>query len=303
MIQSGQRRADAGSQPGESAGLRCPPVCEPAPDRRLPEVLAAEEESAAVRERMRLLLSTVETQIIPRLVIAHRSTCGCDGHRLEAEVAPPRRAEVDRLVGLLLDPGAGSFVSYADDLIARGNSLDVLYLEVLAPSARRLGEMWSADEVGFADVTIALGRMHQLLRHFSPLFRPEVLEGEPWRRALFASVPGEQHTLGLSMLVQYFLRAGWDASLVPASVDQELMRIVQHEHVALIGLSMSSERSAQTLRSLIGRLRSASCNGALRVIVGGVAFVVAPGLVAEVGADGTACDALVAVKLAQQLVL
>ncbi len=300
MIQSGRHLADASIQIGEQAGLRCPPEEKNAGSDVGMHCPLPDDPSD---ERLRLLVSTVESQIIPRLVIAHRATL--PGGTPLAAVGPPRARpdEVVDCVRLLLDPGACPIVAFSEELLARGLTLDALYLEVFAPAARLLGEMWLRDECTFTDVTIALGRLQQSLRRFSAHFRPESIDGEPWRRAFFAAVPGEQHTFGLSMIVQYFLRAGWDASMLPGSAGEELPVLVREEHTSLVGFSMSQEANAPTLRALILKVREGSRNAALRVIVGGVAFVDQPGLVADVGADGMAVDATQAVNLAQHLVL
>lgn len=297
MVHSMRLAADRSTPAGEPSGRRLPqPEDHPGPI----DESACHGVDDHGRARLKLLISAVESQVIPRLVLAHRPA--------PAAAADPsgERAHDDDVracVELLLGPGAGSVAVFADGLLARGLSLDALYLGVFAPAARELGRMWEQDECSFTDVTIALGRLQQSLRTFSSRFRPEFIEGEPWRRALFAAVPGEQHTFGLAMVSQYFLRAGWDSTLLQGRSDVEMLRIVQGERVALLGFSMSSPSHAPVLRSLISRLRAASRNTALCVLVGGVAFVRIPGLVTEVGADGSATDAQQAVNLAQRLVL
>ena len=299
MIESGRHLIDAGAAIGEPSGLRCPPYDGAPLDGENPGDCPPRLDPSL--ERMRLLVSTVEAQIIPRLVIAHRTGTGTPASH-DPSAVRPRHEEVEACVKLLLDPGAGPIVAYAEGLIARGVTLDAVYLEIFAPAARRLGDMWDHDECTFTDVTIALGRLQQTLRRFSAHFRPDSVDGSPWRQALFAAVPGEQHTFGLSMIVQYFLRAGWDASMLPSPAGDEIVRLVQQENIAIVGLSMSRESHSSVLKSLIARVRGASRNGALRVLVGGVAFSGKPGLEADVGADGTATDAMQAVNLAEQLV-
>jgi len=299
MVESGRHLMDAGAAIGEPSGLRCPPY-DGAPLDGDPAGLCPSRLDPGL-DRLRLLVSTVEAQIIPRLVIAHRTSAGAPAAQ-DISALKPRHEEVEDCVKLLLDPGAGPIVAYAEALIARGVTLDSVYLDIFAPAARRLGDMWDHDECTFTDVTIALGRLQQTLRRFSAHFRPESMDGSPWRQALFAAVPGEQHTFGLSMIVQYFLRAGWDASMLPSPAGDEIVRLVQQENIAIVGLSMSRDSHVPVLKALITRIRACSCNSGLRVLVGGVAFSERAGLEAEVGADGTATDALQAVNLAQQLV-
>jgi len=299
MIDSGRHRIDAGGSTGESPGLHGTPYDGIPMDGKPHDECKPRLDSSL--ERMRLLVSTVEAQIIPRLVIAHRTASGApvaqDGSGLK-----PRHEEVEACVKLLLDPGAGPIVAYAEGLIARGVTLDSVYLDIFAPAARRLGDMWDRDECTFTDVTIALGRLQQTLRRFSAHFRPEMTDCAPWRQALFAAAPGEQHTFGLTMIVQYFLRAGWDASMLPTPASEDIVRIVQQEPISLVGLSMSIKSHLPAVKSLITRIRATSRNSDLRILVGGVAFSEQTGLDREIGADGTANDALQAVNLAEQLV-
>jgi MerR family transcriptional regulator, light-induced transcriptional regulator len=301
MIESGRQLAEAGAPIGDPASLRCPPAGEGRAEAA--NGTNCGEINETCLSRLRLLVSTVESQIIPRLVMAHRTEASSTGPSCCDEGPVSYEEDVRACVSLLMEPSAGTLSVFAEGLLGRGMSLDALYLQVFAPAARQLGEMWTRDECSFTDVTIALGRLQQSLRRFAAHFRPECIDGEPWRRALFAAVPGEQHTFGLSMVVQYFIRAGWDATLLPGAAEHDLGRLVQSERVALVGFTMACESHAPAVKALISRLRSTSRNSALRILVGGVAFSRFPGLGAQVGADGTAHDAQQAVNLAQQLVL
>jgi len=261
----------------------------------------ASGEAARPGQELHALVRTVEAQIIPRLVLAHR-----DEHGRPIDFGGMMHAseeDLEQCVRLLIDSGVESICAFAEGVHARGIALESVYLEVFAPAARRLGELWESDDCSFTDVTIALGRLQQVLRRFGSRFRGDGFVGEPWRRALFAAAPGEQHTFGLSMVVQFFLRAGWDASLLPAPAGEELVQLVQRDRVALVGLTMSCESRAPALKALISRLRRLSGNPELRVIVGGNPFNDRPALAAEVGADATAIDAHRAVDIAQQLIL
>ena len=70
--------------------------------------------------------------------------------------------------------------TYVEALRAQGVSLESLYLDLLAGAARRLGEWWASDLCDFADVTVGVGRLQQILRELSPEFRAE-LECAPER--------------------------------------------------------------------------------------------------------------------------
>jgi methanogenic corrinoid protein MtbC1 len=252
-------------------------------------------------EQHQTLCSAVETQVIPRLVEAHRhdparGTYGPVLHAISSRL-------IHECAQRLVDPSRGSVVALAEDLVSKGVTLDEIYLELFAPAASYLGDLWSQDDCSFSEVTIGVGRLQQALWRFAPHFRGDVVEGEPWRRAIMATLPCEQHTLGTMMVAQFFQRAGWDTSVLIGVDEEALVQAVRSEPVRLLGLSIGDVRSCPSLVRVIKRLRLHSANPELRIIAGGAAFATDPNLARDIGADGLATDARSALALAQQLVL
>jgi methanogenic corrinoid protein MtbC1 len=184
-----------------------------------------------------------------------------------------------------------------------GLSVESLYLDLFAPAARLLGEMWSEDECDFSTVTVALGRLQRLLRELSPAFGTEIEYPANGRRALFAQAPDEQHSFGLSMVAEFFRRQGWDVfGVVGCGIENPADR-VRKEWADVVGLSIGSERWLGWLQQCITQVRTASRNPALVVMVGGPLFNLHPEWVASVGADATARDARDAPQVAMRLLL
>ncbi|NJK90043.1 MAG: cobalamin B12-binding domain-containing protein [Myxococcales bacterium] len=92
----------------------------------------------------------------------------------------------------------------------------MIFLDLLAPVARLLGDLWLIDLCTFTDVTIGLSRLQQLVRELAPAFE----DGHDLRgfghRALLAPAPGEQHTFGMHLVEEFLRRAGWDVGCVPS---------------------------------------------------------------------------------------
>jgi len=63
---------------------------------------------------------------------------------------------IDEFVQQLLTDELEVACAYIDSVRVRGVSLSRVYLELLAPAARKLGEMWEEDRVSFADVTLVV---------------------------------------------------------------------------------------------------------------------------------------------------
>lgn len=178
-----------------------------------------------------------------------------------------------------------------------------IYLDLLAPAAHHLGKLWEDDECSFTAVTIGVSRMHQVLMRFSPCFcagRSE--DAAAGNSALIVPMPGEQHTFGLFMVIEFFRRQGWNVWGGSPQSDQELLDLLKTQNFDVIGCSVSAERHLGGLPERIRMIRQHSNNPNIRVIVGGRVFIEQPDLYRDVGADATAASGEQAVKLAETLV-
>lgn len=254
------------------------------------------------RERLAHLARTIEADVIPRLVQAHRQSA--NAANTESASAPAQSADqVAGFVALIIGDSDNDVQAAVDSKRHAGMSVETIYLDLFAPAARLLGEMWSDDLCDFSTVTVALGRLQRLLRELSPAFGTEIEYPANGRRALFAQPSDEQHSFGLSMVAEFFRREGWDVfGVVGGAVEDPAVR-VRKEWADVVGLSIGSERRLDWLRKCIADVRAASRNPGLVVMVGGPIFTLHPDWVAGVGADATARDARDAPRVATRLLL
>ena len=253
---------------------------------------------SAVRtpQSQRLLASLTETlhdQIIPALAGTHAATVR-SRRMAPAEihsVRTPSQADVEHMTNLVVSKEADAAFALARTLNAEGVSLPALYLDLLAPVARRLGEFWVEDRCTFADVTLGLCRLHKIVRLFSPKFCPAHAHGVQARTALLLPAPGEQHMFGAMVVAEFLRRAGWEVISGPALPEAELLHLVETRGFVAVGLSASTDRALDALPRQIARLRERSANPSMQVLVGGWRFTETPELATRLGADGTANDA------------
>jgi methanogenic corrinoid protein MtbC1 len=104
------------------------------------------------------------------------------------------------------------------------------------------------------------------------------------------------------MVSEFFRRAGWDVWSDPCASEGDLAALVRSEWFDLIGLSVGMDGHVEPLRSVVLRLRRASRNPDVGIMVGGPILVNRPQLVSEVAADFTATDARQAVERADAFV-
>jgi methanogenic corrinoid protein MtbC1 len=251
------------------------------------------------------LLRAIESQIIPRLVLAHPAAPATAPAACESatESVRPSPAEITEFTGIVLRGRADEAAAFMRGLQQRGVTTESLYLELLAPAARHFGRLWETERSDFVEVTLALRRLQGLAHDFSAEFNGDEgsspLSAGP--RALCVALPGEQHVFGAQLVGEFLRRARWDVWDAPGATEQDIIALVEREWFTLVGVSISTTDQLDALAGLVRRLRRASLNPDLRVMVGGLPFEDHPERAALVGADATARDGRDAVAKAKKL--
>jgi methanogenic corrinoid protein MtbC1 len=152
----------------------------------------------------------------------------------------------------LCDADDAAASGLVDELLQAGLSVEEVCLDHLAPAARRLGDLWSSDRLPFTEVALASARIQAMLRRMpSGRMTPSCGSG---KGAVFAAVPGEQHTLGVMMAADLFRRNGWDVGLLIGLSHDELIGRIGRDDRPVVGLSCSGDHSYPALRRLLGAL-------------------------------------------------
>ena len=129
-------------------------------------------------------------------------------------------------------------------------------MELFAPTARHLGEMWEADTCSFADVTIGLSRLQQLMQTLSASFCEErVTVGRSPSALMLPASPGEQHTLGLYMVSEFFRREGWDVWGNSFHAGADVATLVKGEWFDVWDSRLASEVKLDALKPCIDAVR------------------------------------------------
>lgn len=279
-VRAGTGHADAAGLPHSGPDQTCAPGMVPA-------------------KGARSLNSLIEEQIIPRLLLAHSSDLPRSRVVGTLSVDP---ADAARFASLPLDLDAEELLEVVEGFVQRGVSIESIYVDLLAPSARRLGQHWEEDECDFLDVTMGLWRLQEVMRQVALRYPSDVFDGNHTRTALFSPLPGDRHALGTLMIEEVFARSGWQTEALIEPKRKELLQIIAERHFDVIGLTVSCDCTNATLADLICAIRSVSRAPGVQVFIGGRMVNANPGIVDEVGADGTAPDARSALVLAERLV-
>lgn len=241
----------------------------------------------------------IESEIIPRLLMAHQAGGAQAKARKSRPIDP---ADASRFAMLPLRLEAASLLEEVDAFIDEGASVETICLDLLAPAARKLGEMWDNDECDFIDVTMGLWRLQEVMREIAARSPADLPALNVPRSALFSPMPGDHHNFGTLMIEEVFSRAGWQSEALVKPDRRELLDRLAQRPFDLVGLTLARDCPSAALANLIKAMRSASANPKISVLVGGRMINNNPELVHEVGADGTGTDALAALDLAETLV-
>jgi MerR family transcriptional regulator, light-induced transcriptional regulator len=254
-----------------------------------------------------MLAAVVEGQVIPRLMLAHKSAniektidTAALIERVETAHLKIDPAIIEPFTALVLSGGVEDLEDFVVDMTVRGITTHDIYLDLMAPTARLLGQYWEDDICSFTDVTMGLGKLQTLLYRLSashPPPRPH--DASP--SALFLTPEGSQHSLGIRMVEELFRDAGWRTICEINTPLPTLIDLVQQDSFDIIGISLSAQGQVEQTRFIIEKLREASQNPAVQIVVGGKLILDDPNLAQRLGADLSARDGKEAIVIATKL--
>jgi methanogenic corrinoid protein MtbC1 len=206
-------------------------------------------------------LELLAGDIVRRLARTVKTNSAQAGHEITA-------GGIAAFCDALVKDGPGAALQFVDDRRAEGASQKDVYLGYIGAAASELGKRWDEDLLTFFDVTTATGHLYALMR----ALRVEKEHGSPAgdvrKRALFATVPGEDHGIGITVAADLFRSAGWEIDLRIGMGHQGLMDHIERTKPKVVGLSLSTEsRLAELLRLVL----------AMRIALPGALVGVAPG--------------------------
>ena len=218
------------------------------------------------------LLEILQSEIIPSLVASKgKESCFSAGDEM-SEYAPSAEQVYDFSM-LCLNPDLSKAEAFVQDLLNNGKSTESVYLNLFAPAARQLGTLWEEDVCNFIQVTIGLVQLQTITRKLGHSFNEKRTFGARGEKALFAPIPGSQHTFGALMVSEFFRKEGWQVWLELGPAESDLLTTIADEWFDVIGLSIGSDAELDDLSGLIGRIREASNNPSVFVMIGGAAFM------------------------------
>jgi methanogenic corrinoid protein MtbC1 len=246
---------------------------------------------------VRSLKSRLSVPEVENIVKEVLTRVRADRMRNEASIDMPSRKKVERLCHSLISEDGEEGRRFIEDVYNDGASLGAIYLNYLAEAAVVLGEWWETDDVSFYEVAIGTSRIYAIIRGLSHLFVPT--KPVEVKSAVFASIPGETHDLGVRMAADLFGQEGWNIHLLVGKTHDELVSEISDTDCSIIGLSAAGAHSAAALARLIIALRISNPQAA--IVLSGQITNETRDFISHLDVDGVAPDVPSALALFERL--
>lgn len=184
------------------------------------------------------------------------------------------------------------------DAVATGTSVRDIYLHVFQAAQYEIGRLWQINRATVAQEHYCTAATQLIM---SQLY-PHIFASRKNGRTLVAtSVSGDLHEIGVRMVADFFEMEGWSTFYLGANTPHgSVVDMVREQQADVLAVSATISYHVDAVRDLIEAVRNEpGCDG-VKILVGGYPFNLNPELWRQLGADGSASDALGAITLANQ---
>lgn len=150
----------------------------------------------------------------------------------------------------------------------KGIPIANIYVDILAESMRRVGELWHTAEISVDTEHYCTSVTQMAMAQLYPV----LFSGSRKEKTLLCACPGtELHEMGARMVADLFENAGWDSIFLGAAVPEDyIIHAIKEYKPDLLALSVSMPPHLITCKELVFAIREQYPD--LKIAVGGCAF-------------------------------
>jgi MerR family transcriptional regulator, light-induced transcriptional regulator len=155
-----------------------------------------------------------------------------------------------------------------DEVMNEGVTWQEVYLHVLSPALKRVGELWQSGALSVAAEHAATVMTQRILSRTVP--RPFLADRAPLGTVVVGCVAGEHHSLGARMVADFFQASGWSVRLLGADVPTgDLVDFVRLSRPDLVALSATVDEAEEALGGAVRELLRSREDSQHPLLIGG----------------------------------
>lgn len=185
-------------------------------------------------------------------------------------VGTPSRYEsqIQQYMNCLLQHNGRRAAALIHEFTEQGIPLSDIYVEILAESMRRVGDLWHTAQITVDTEHYCTSVTQMAMAQMYPL----LFSTQRKNKTLLCACPGtELHEMGARMVADLFENDGWDSVYLGAAVPEDAMlEAVDTYQPDLIALSVTMPQHLMACRDVVSALRTRHPHA--KIAVGGKAF-------------------------------
>ena len=205
----------------------------------------------------------------------------------------------DQLLTAMINSDRSAAAALVDQVLASGCEPRLVIADILDPAIVRLGQLWEEETMSLAQNFVASKIAEDTLLRCIP---DKADHSHSKGAVVIGNIEDDFHSLGRKTVGLFLAAAGWEVhdlgNDVPA---EELLAKALEVNACVIGASAMMQTTALNICKLRQLIDEGAHAGRIKLAVGGAVFNWRPELVAEVGGDGTAHNAIGADELFMRL--
>lgn len=176
--------------------------------------------------------------------------------------------EIERYMESLLSKDSKKTLYLIEEFQKREIPINDIYVEILAESMRRIGEMWHTAKINVDTEHYCTSITQMAMAQLYPLLFSKERNG----KTLLCACPGTVlHEMGARMVADIFENDGWDSIYLGAAVPEDaLMESIRTSEPDLIALSVTMPQHLLDCKEMVDQIRKEFPQ--VKIAVGGKAF-------------------------------
>jgi methanogenic corrinoid protein MtbC1 len=198
----------------------------------------------------------------------------------------------DLLLEFMLNSDRKGASVFIQDTLNKGTTFSVILNDILDPALRELGDHWSRTQISLAQGFVAAKIAEDTLSICLPDNTQELSEHDSKGTVVLGNIEDDFHSLGRRMVASFLRASNWTViDLGNDVLAEQFINAALESGSCIIGASAMMYTTALNIKKLRYEIDKRNLQKSLKLAVGGAVFGWRPGLVQEVGGDGTAINA------------